>query len=228
MRRCAHELMTSPCVHVRAVTALGVLALALLSSAPSAAITYVHSGFEGGPGDFAGGVGFSQSFLLASNVVSSNLNGRALDFQVDAQMRWLRGQVADSPLHRISFDYYSNPGATVTGFLDAPLILRFDLRAVGRHHVDFEFDLAAQTANAYLDGTLDNGLISILAWSSPYDTSGIRIANQTGNSFDRFQIDNLDWQGSSIVPEPGSGLLMGLGIALLAWRRHEPLARTRR
>ena len=195
-----------------------LLALSLFSFSAALAtpITYVDADFEGGATDFGGGAVFP-GFDAPTNVSPSNLDGRALEFansgDFGSQMQWNRGALPESTIHRVSFDYFAEEGANLTQFLDVPSILRLDVSAPGQHHVDVRYDLSAQTANAFLDGVLDNSLLTILAFPLTPISNDIRIGNQIaapGNSTGVFQLDNLLWQGFE-VPEPGT-----LALAILA------------
>lgn len=172
----------------------------------AAPIIYYDLDFE--DGTLGGGAPPSSSFVGATNVASSNLDGRALQFELDDQLNWpINGP--DSPFHYVSFDFFANPGANVTQFLDMPRILRSDIETTGRHRMEILYDFANQTVNAYLDGVLDNSLVTRTAWptlSAP-SASDIRIGNQTGspgNSTGTFQIDNLVWMGDDSAFMPTS------------------------
>jgi hypothetical protein len=156
------------------------------------------------------------------------------------QMQWvLNGP--DSLTHYVAFDYYGEAGANLTQYLDIPKILRLDVSDAGRHHIDVYYDLGAEQAWAYIDGTLAPTLLTNLAWpSDPPGTLRIRIHNQIaspGNSDGVFEIDNLLWQGDIdtfapdpqgdpepeggpvAVPVPGAVLLAGLGAGLVSHMR---------
>ena len=204
-----------------------LLAVTLLLLAPpgaiSSTITYVDAQFEGGASDVGGGSTFV-GFGSATNVSPSNLDGGALEFGRNTQLVWNRGGLPESTIHRVSFDYYAEPGGNVTQFLDVPSILRLDVSATGRHSVVVEYNLAAKTAVAFLDGTLDISLLTVLAWPTNAVSATVRLGNQSappGNSTGIFQIDNLLWQGfTAQMPEPGTLGLLALGLAgLLARRR---------
>ena len=202
-------------------------------------ITYYDSDFE--DGTFGGGTPSSPLFEAPVNISSNNLDGKVLEFGLNSQLRWRRF-APDSNTHLVSFDYFAEPGANVTQFLDIPQILRLDVNIPGRHHIDVYYDLNAQTAQSYLNGVLDTSLLTILAWPDTIFSRTVRIANQTvppGNSTGVFQIDNFLWQGNVApcqenptggaaicgdttpnvsVPEPftglGSAMAFGLGIFL--------------
>lgn len=200
-----------------------VITALLLVPALSAAgvITYVDADFEGGAADFGGGIPFGGPFGSPTNVNPSPLTGGALEFDLDDQMQWNRGALPESTIHRVSFDYFAEQGANITQFLDVPSILRLDVSASGLHSVVVEYNLATQTASAFLDGALDNSLLTILAWPVNPVSSDVRIANQSGApglSDNIFWIDNLVWQGFN-VPEPGTTSLLLLGLAGLVARR---------
>lgn len=199
-----------------------IVMLTLFSGSLFAApIIYYDLDFE--DGTLGGGSAPSSSFVAATNVAGSNLDGRALQFDIDNQLIWpINGP--DSPFHYVSFDFFANPGSNVTQFLDMPRILRSDVETTGRHRMEILYDFPNQTVNAYLDGVLDNSLVSITSWptmSAP-SASDIRIGNQSGppgNSMGTFQIDNLLWIGNdteftpSRVSAPSTILLLTcLGI----------------
>lgn len=152
----------------RSIVVVGWLSLMSLAAwvpttASAAPITYVDANFDSGALDFGFGSA-KYPFGRASNISATHLDGRALEFRVDDQMEWVRIDHPESPFHRISFDYYAEAGATLTQFLDVPSILRLDVRMVGRHHIDLEYDLVAKTAQVWIDGVFDGSLLSILAW----------------------------------------------------------------
>jgi len=186
----------------------------------AAPLTYYDLDFEDGTlggGDIA--------FGTPTNVDSSNLDGKALEFSLDDQLRWNRYDT-DSDTHYVGFDYFAEPGANITQFLDVPSILRLDVSETGRHHIDVYYDFSSQTALSYLDGNLNMSMLTVLAWPSitPWSRA-IRIANQSslpGGSTGIFQIDNLVWQGNvemgepvvpNPVPEPATMLLFGTSLA---------------
>ena len=192
-------------------------------------ITYYDLDFE--DGTLGGGVTFS-GFGTPTVVSPSNLDNSAVQFALNDQLIWDRN-AAESSTHHVGFDYFAETGANITQFLDVPSILRLDVSAVGRHRVDVYYDLPAQNAIAFLDGILDNSLLSILAWPAPAATvsNRIRIANQPippGNSTGVFQIDNLIWEGDISmpvnVPEPTTLALLSLGLAGIGiGRRKKPV-----
>ena len=156
-------------------------------------VIYYDSDFEDGT---LGGALDSSSVV---NISSSNLDGRALEFGLDHQLHWRRGNAPESSTHLVSFDYFAEPGANITQFLDVPRILRLDASLTGRHHVDIYYDFTTQTAESFLDGNLDNSLLSILAWPETPVSNSVRIGNQSlgpGNSTGIFQIDNFQWKGN--------------------------------
>ena len=202
---------------------LTYLFLLVPSIAVASPITYYDSNFEdgslGGGNPFGGGV-----FGTPTNLATSNLDGRALEFALDDQLVWSRGSLPESNLHYVAFDFWAEPGANITQFLDVPSILRFDLSLSGRHHVDIYYDLVAQTIESYIDDVLDNSLISITAWPLNPVSSSVRIATQVlgpGNSTANFQIDNFIWQGNvaRTVPEPATLLIFSAGLAGLGFIR---------
>lgn len=209
-----------------------VVLLAMMMRGPlvagAATITYYDLDFEGGSSDFGGGVVFAGG--SPTNVSPSNLDGRALDFGLSDQLRWNRNNV-DSTTHRVAFDYFAEPGANITQFLDVPSILRLDVSTTGRHHVEVLYDLSAKTAVAFLDGVQDNNLLTILAFPAVPASTHIRIGNQfvsPGDSTGGFQIDNLVWQGNvdfSVVPLPAAAWM---GIIMLGGLSATQLIRRRR
>lgn len=183
---------------ITTLTAFLFLLVPLMASAIT--VTYFDSNFE--DGSLGGGGGTSG---VPANVTSSNLDGRALHFELNDQIRWIRGAAPESNLHYVGFDFWAEPDANVTQFLDVPSILRFDLSLAGRHRVDIYYDLAIQSIEVYLDNVLDNSLITIAAWPTTPISGSVRIANQQappGNSIAEFQIDNFIWQGNVAPPNP--------------------------
>lgn len=205
----------------RALILMGLIFLLMISPMTSfAAPIYYDLDFEDGTA--GGGYRFGGSFGEAENIVSSNLDGRSLYFEIDDQMVWNRNDV-DSTTHHVSFDFYAEEGANITQFLDIPRILRLDLSLEGRHHIDVYYDLSTEQAWAYLDGNLDQTLFTILAWPTDTPVSNtIRFANQSsGPAYSRgaFEIDNLFWEGNYAdpgptpdIPEPATMLLFGTGL----------------
>ncbi len=207
---------------VGTVVALAFLGVAV--TAKAAPITYVDLD---GTSFGSGAVVFGAPSIIAP----SNLDGSAFSFVVGDQMRWSRGAAPESSTHYVAFDYFAaaNSGANITFFLDVPSILRFDLAATGRHHVDLYFNLATQTIEALVDGVLDASIISITAWPATPVSNAIRIYNQSvgpGNSTGAFEIDNLLWQGNVVrdVPEPPALILFGaVVLALFAFGRRRKM-----
>ncbi len=192
------------------------LVLSSAHSAQGAPVTYYMSDFE--DGSTGGGVAFGAPFGAATNIESAHLDGRSLLFELDDQLQWFRSAAPDSIVHYVGFDYWADTGAVVTQFLDVPTILRFDSRMTGRHHVDLFYDLSSRQANAYLDGALDNSLLTALAWGST--SNSVRIVNQVlgpGFSTSTFEIDNFVWRGdggASQVPGPSAFALLAFGAAI--------------
>jgi hypothetical protein len=182
----------------------------------AAPITYYDLDFE--DGTLGGGLGFLP-FALPSNVSSSNLDGNALEFHLDSQLVWNINDV-DSPFHYVGFDFFANPGANVTQFLDVPRILRTDTDVPGRHRFEILYDFANERVDTYLDGVLNNSFVSATFWSTPSSADTLRIANQVGSpglSTGTFQIDNLLWMGDDtafrVTPASAPS---GLALFLLA------------
>jgi hypothetical protein len=201
----------------------GLLSCVALGAVPALAAPITYVNLDGT--SFGSGFPFS-GFGSASVISPSNLDGSAFLFGVDDQMEWDRAPASESSTHHVAFDYFAAPsaGANITFFLDVPTILRFDFTATGRHHVDLFFDFPTQTIQSFVDGTLDNSVLSTAAWPTTPVSRDIRILNQStgpGNSHGPFEIDNLLWQGNvALVPEPSTiALLLALSPALLALRR---------
>lgn len=191
----------------------------LLFSSPLFAvpITYYNLDFE--DGSFGGGYTFS-GFGSAQNIISGQLDGRALSFDLNDQMVWDRNNL-DSDYHYVSFDYYAEAAANITHFLDVPSILRSDVDIAGRHKVELYYDFSEEVVTAFLDGIQYNDMVSIEAWPITKSSKQIRLANQQigpGFSKGRFEIDNLIWQGDvqlERIPEPAVLLLLSLGLFVL-------------
>lgn len=212
-----------------------LLGAGLCSAARAGPITYYDVDFE--DGTLGGGTAIIGRHIETGEptngpvevVASDELDGQALDFEVREGIKYRR-ELQDSPTHYVRFDYFADPDANLTQFLDAPGILRLDVSATGRHTVEVYYDLEAQVAHALLDGVVDDSLLSILAFQEVADTRSIRFLNQEappGSSAGDFEIDNFQWQGdveipSFPIPEPGTASLLGVGLAALGWRRRSP------
>lgn len=199
-------------VMLRFIVGMSVLSAWAVNAMP---IVYYDLDFE--DGGLGGGIASSSFFGKAENILSVNLDGRALRFNLNDQMRWGLNAV-DSNYHYVSFDYYAEPGANVTHFLDVPRILRTDINLTGRHRVELYYDFVERSIASFLDGIRLDDLVTIAAWSMDIETRDIRIANQVlgpGFSTAEFEIDNLVWQGNVRlldVPEPNSVLLLFLSL----------------
>jgi hypothetical protein len=205
-----------------ATTLLAFLFLLSPFVATAAPITYYDSNFE--DGGLGGANPAGSIFGTPTNLSTSNLDGRALEFSLNDQIVWERGAAPESNMHYVAFDFWAEPGANITQFLDVPSILRFDLSLTGRHHVDIYYDLISQSIESYLDDVLNSSLITVTAWQPNSVSNTVRIANQAslpGNSTANFQIDNFIWQGNvaRAVPEPGTIFILVAGLAGLGFVR---------
>ena len=220
----------------RSLTVISIVSLAVLiiaSTATAAPIVYFESDFS--DGTLGGGVSNSSLNIVTGEVVngpvenvdSSGLDGLALGFEIRERIQFRRPAAAlDSRTHYVRLDYFAEPGANITTFLDAPAILRLDVSVPGRHTLEAYYDLDTQEAYALLDGILTQSLFTILVFSDPGASRTVRIGNQfdtPGSSRGVFEVDNFTWQGNvdipRFVPEPGTALLMGLGLLGLASKR---------
>ncbi len=175
---------------------------------------------------------------MPDNVESLLLSGRALSFEGGDQIAWARAIFGDQYVaHSFSFDYAAyEAGGVITHFLDSPRIKRTDIAVeLGRHHVEIIHDLANLRAWVFVDGVSRPEFVTILAKDEEQQLGwNTRIANQPGlpgGSRGAFEIDDLTWKSNADVraflpvPETGSGLLLGLGLAALSRLRTRQLSR---
>ncbi|MDH5181800.1 MAG: hypothetical protein OEZ39_03040 [Gammaproteobacteria bacterium] len=204
----------------------GILALFCITTFTYALpVTYYDLDFEDGLLHGDSGAFGPDPVIVSSSPLGS---GNAVFFDLTSQYMWnLNGP--DSLTHYIAFDFYAEAGANIVSFLDIPTILRSDVSVTGTHRLELFFDFTTQSSYAFLDGIMDNNLISIEAWPATPASRDIRIGNQTsapGNSTGVFYVDNLVWQGNVDIPsvsEANANLLFLAGLILLAFYRYRKI-----
>ena len=185
---------------------------------------------------FGGATRHTFGDTLPEKIETKGLDGLAMELEPNQYLRWSIG-ITPFPnrptLHYMAFDYFADElGGVLTHFLDSPRIKRTDITVeLGRHRVEIFHDIENLTSLVLINGAPSPRVRQFLApdeGANPRFSTWNRIGSYTSGpagSRGAFLVDNFVWKvgveapaQSSPVPEPGTALLVGLGLIVLARR----------